>query len=433
MGEQQLKNIEQPVRVYRSGAEKSKGPVAPAVHARHDKPCIAVLPFVNMSGNTENEFFADGLTEDIITALSRSITLSVIARTSSFAYKGKTANIKRIAAELDVGYVLEGSVRKVGNHVRVTAQLIEAGTGTHIWAEKYDGPATDILAIQDQITRSVATSTHTTIYSSATKTARTLEHFASPAYRLAVRANSCLFEMTPKSFERAAELAEEALTLDPDFSLAYRLRANVFIARLGTGLLPHSPENMERGVVMAREALRRAPDDEWCHWLMAFALAEAGRLDEAVAECDTGLEINPNASMILGDKGDYLVMLGRAGEAIPLCELALRLNPRDPICYWWENSIATAHFIEGRFQPALDLARRVALRKPDHVRAMIIWAASAGQLGHTEEAGEAVGRCLAMFVEMRVGSVMPHYIPLFRRVEDRQLLIDGLRRAGLPE
>jgi TolB-like protein len=433
LGEVTLKNVERPVRAHRILLHPgSTVESEPAARAR-DKPAIAVLPFVNMGGGSGDEAFADGLTEDIIAALSRSATLLVIARTSVFAYKGKAYDIKRIARELDVSFVLEGSVRRSAERLRVVAQLIDAATGTHIWAEKYDGGTADIFDIQDDITRSVAAATHTTIFSSFNRTRRALELIGSPAYRKAARGNSHLFEMTPAAFAQAAALAEEALALEPDLAYAHRVRANAFIADLSIGVHAHSPENVERGVSLAAEALRRAPDDEWCHWLMAYALAEAGRYEEALVECDIGLDINPNASMIAGDKGDILIMLGRPEEAIPLCRLALHLNSRDPICFWWENSIATAHFILGRNEQARELARKVFMRKPDHIRAGIVWAAAAGMLGIDDEAREAMGRCLAKFPQMNAANVMPNYIPRFRRAEDCSKLLDGLRKAGLPE
>lgn len=432
LGEIQLKNILRPVRAFRISIGSSVKDAEQMRVATHDWPSIAVLPFVNMSGDPEQEYFADGLTEDIITALSRSVTLAVIARTSVFAYKGKTVDIKKIARELDVGYVLEGSVRRVGDRVRVTAQLIDAETGAHVWADKYDGGVDDIFEIQDRITRSVAASTHTQIFSTMHKAASLLEHIASPAYRVALKANSLLFDMTPASFRKAASLIEEALILDPDCAYAHRIRANAFVVQVGTGLLPHTRENLDRGLALAAEALRRAPGDEWCHWLMAFALGEAGRIDEAIAECDVGLDINPNAAMIIGDKGDYLVMAGRPEEAIPLCEQALRLNPRDPIGYWWENSIATAHFIKSDTERALDLSRRVVFRKPDHIRAVIIWAASAGILEREHEMRSALEHCRTNFPELRISNAIPNYIPAFSRQTHNDRILEGLRKAGLP-
>ena len=433
MGEQALKNIAQPLRVYRVAPSGNAPATAAAPRAAHDKPSIAVLPFVNMSGDAENEYFADGLTEDIITALSRSATLSVIARTSSFAYKGKTDDIKRIATELDVGYILEGSVRRSGNRLRVTAQLIDATTNAHLWAEKFDGLADDVFDIQDQITRSVAASTDTQISSTLERSQSALNRIGSPAYRLAVQAVAQVYQMTPHSLAKAATLADEAVSLDPDDAYARRTRATVFILRLSTGEIPHSPENIDAALALATDSVRRANMSDGAHWQMALALAEAGRFEEAVAECDVGLEINPNATMLLGDKGDYLAMLGRPDEAIPLCELSLRLNPRDPAGYWHENSIATAHLIAGDTARALDMSRGVAMRKPDHIRAGIIWAASAGLLGRVDESRAALGHCRDHAPAMTLSNVMPHYIPAFRRAQDRDLLIRGLRQAGLPE
>jgi adenylate cyclase len=431
MGEQMLKNIAQSVRVYRLAAPRPSQ-ATPAKPAVHDKPSIAVLPFVNISGDAEIESFADGLSEDIISALSRFKVLSVIARSSSFVYKGKAHDIKRIAAELEVGYVLEGSVRRSGNRLRVTAQLIDAITGAHLWAEKFDGPADDAFDLQDHITRSVASATDGTIFSTLERSQKSVDLIGSSAYRLAVQAVAKIIQMTPKSFDEAAVLADQAVALDPDLPYAHSLRGDVFILRLATGVIPHSPENIEAALAIATDNIRRDNMAEGAHEQMARALAAAGRFDEAVAECDVGLEINPNATWILGDKGDYLTMLGRPEEAIPICELAVRLSPRDPTAYWHENSIATAHLILGDTARALEMSRRVALRKPDHIRAGIIWASSAGLLGQMAEAQEALRNCIARAPDMTLSNVMPHFIPTFRRPQDRDLLIRGLKQARLP-
>ena len=433
MGDQMLKNIAQPVRVFRITAPSQPQIKAPKSTAAQDKISIAVLPFVNMSGDAEMEHFADGLSEDILTALSRFNKLSVIARTSSFAYKGTTHDIKRIAAELDVGYILEGSVRRSGNRLRVTAQLIDGTSGAHVWAEKFDGLADDIFDIQDHITRSVASATDTQILTIVERSQWSRDQIGATAYRLAAQANANLYQMTPKSLVEAAALAEQAVSLDPDSAYAHRMRAGAFILSLATGVIPHSPENVQKALALATDGVRRADMDENSHLQMAEALGEAGRFEEAVAECDVALEINPSATMLLGDKGEYLTFLGRPDEAIALCEEALRLNPRDPICYWWENSIATAHLISGDTACALEMSRRVVMRKPDHIRAGIVWAASAGLLGQTAEAREALRHCLDRAPDMTLSNVMPHYIPAFRRIQDRNLLIRGLQQAGLPE
>jgi len=239
--------------------------------------------------------------------------------------------------------------------------------------------------------------------------------------------------MTSEGRRKAEELAEKALAIDPDCALAHHRKVNAFLLGLCFDGIPHTRENVERGVALARETLRRSPNEELAHWLLAFALSEAGRPEEAIAELDTGLAINPSASMLLGDKGDNLILMGRTEEGIALCELALRLNPRDPIRYWWENCIATAHLINGRTEAARDLSRRSALSKPDHIRASIVWAAAAGELGIADEAREVIHRCLTRFPEMTLSNVMPHYHLAFVRTEDNHRLLDGLRKAGLPE
>lgn len=431
IGLQSLKNIAELVRAYRAG--KAREASFTAAKPSSEKPSIAVLPFINMSGDPEQEYLADGLTEDIITALSRSVQIAVIARTSTFVYKGKSRDIKRIAEELDAAFVIEGSVRRLGNRIRITAQLIDGSSGAHLWADNYDGTLNDIFDIQDQITRSVAASTQTKIWSSAHRTPAALDLIRSPAYRISYEAMGYMYQMTLEARAKAAELGERALAIDPDCALAHRIRANAYVLQLSFCGLPHTPENVEHGVALAREAMRRAPEDEFTHWMMAFALAEAGRFEEAVGELDIGLAMNPNASMLLGDKGDYLILMGRTEEGMKLCELALTLNPRDPIGYWWENCVATAFLIQGDAEKALYRARQSSLTKPDHIRAVIVWAAAAGTLERKDEAREAVGRCLARFPGMTLANVIPHYQLPFRRPEDNRCLLEGLRKAGLPE
>ncbi len=432
LGHVALKNISRPVRAWRVTGGEAPKPAAHSTATRFELPAIAVLPFVNMSHDPEQEHLADGLTEDIITALSRFANLAVISRTTVFTFKGKTSDIKRIAAELDVDYILEGSIRRTGNRVRITAQLIDSASGHHIWAEKFDGPLGEILDFQDNITRSISASTQTHIVVADWKAPRAVEQLDSKAYLLARRALGRLYDMTPEACTDGEQLAEEALQLDPTCALALRARANAFVIRLGTGNIPHSEENMRRGIELSEQALKASPRDEWTHWLMAFALTEAGRIDEALIECDLGLEINPNASMILGDKGDILAMLGRPQEAIEACELAIRLNPRDPIRYWWENSIASAHYLMGDYPAARNEAKRVARRKPDHIRAAIIWAAAAAAMGEEADARQAVDHCLAQNSRIRLSTVMPDFIPIFKQPEHSTMLLDHLRQAGLP-
>jgi adenylate cyclase len=430
LGEQSLKNIAGPVRIFRVTGT----PDAPVtgVKSASDKPSIAVLPFVNMSGDPEQEFFADGLTEDIITALSRISGFFVIARTSTFTYKGKPVDIKRVARELTVRYVMEGSVRRAGDRLRVTAQLIDAETGHHVWAERYDRSTAELFDIQDEITRSVAASTQTQLRLAEGQISESRPSTDFKARDLVARAWARFADQTPEAMAEASNLVEEAIRIDPSLPSGHMMRANVFEHRIWLGELPDDAINSARALELARTALRLAPRDEWSHWVMAHAYGLAGRLEDAVAEFELGLEINPNCSPILGEMGMYLALLGRPREALEASRLALQLNPRDPSIFWRHLAIAMANFVAADYAASLEESRRVARSRP-MLASGIIWAASAAALDKADEARTAVEYCLGQRPDLRVGTVVPDVILRFARDEDHERLLALLRKAGLRE
>jgi adenylate cyclase len=431
LGERVLKNIAAPVRVYRVAAPREQAS-APKGLPLPDKPSIAVLPFANMSGDPEQEFFVDGLTEDVITALSRVSGLLVIARTSTFTYKGRSTDVRRVAKELDVRYVMEGSVRRGGDRLRVTAQLIDAEAGHHVWAEQYDRPISELFDIQDEITRSVAASTQTQIALAEGQAAESKPSTDFKARDLVARAIAKAYDQTSEAMAEASNLVEEAIRIDPSLPKAHMMRANVFIHRIWLGEFPSDAANSARALELAKTALRLAPRDEWTHWLMAGADALAGRLDDALAECERSLEINPNSAIILGEMGTLLAYLGRPQEAIESCRLALRLDPRSPTNFWRYYQIALAHFVAADYAASLEESRRVARSHP-LLRSGIIWAASAAALDKADEARTAVAYCLAQRPDLRVSAVIPGFILRFARDEDHNRLLALLHKAGLPE
>ncbi|HEY3148194.1 MAG TPA: BTAD domain-containing putative transcriptional regulator, partial [Dongiaceae bacterium] len=380
-----------------------------------DKPSIAVLPFANLSGDPEQEYFADGLVEDIIGALSRISALWVIARASTFSYKGKPIDVKQVARELGVRYVMEGSVRRSGERVRVTAQLADAVTGRPVWAEHYDRPLADLFDIQDEITRSVAATTETQIMLAegqaiADAASRGLKTTDFKARDLVTRAWGRGFDQTPEAIEEASQLAEEAIRLDPTYPRAHFMRATVAFCRLWFGDIPHDQANLARAMELARTALKLAPRDELAHLAMAWAWAyAAGRLEEALAECERGLELNPNASLIHGNRGFFLAPLGRSSEAIEACRLALRLNPRDPSNFWRHHAIAVAHFAAEDYAAARNEAKKIALSRPV-LQSALIWAAAAAAQDDFADARTAVANCLALRPDLTVGSVIPRFM-----------------------
>jgi adenylate cyclase len=427
-----LKNIAEPVRSYRLRPAMAQPAAVADVSslAPFDKPSIAVLPFLNMSGDPEQEFFVDGLTEDIITALSRISALRVIARTSCFTYKGRAADIKRVGQELGVRYVMEGSVRRASDRLRVTAQLIDAGTGHHVWAERYDRTVADLFDIQDEITRSVAASTETQVYLAEGAAARPAANLT--ARDLLARAIEKAYSPRPEDLDSASRLVEEALRIAPAEARAHQMRAIIHAMSRYYGLIPYSPETAEHGLMLARAALQMAPHDEMSYLAMSEAYTEAGQLEEALAACERGLEINPNNTALLGNRGAFLAALGRSEEAIAACRLALRLNQRDPSNFWRHINIAIAHFVAGEYAPALEEARKTA-RSGAHLSSGIIWAAAAAGLGKVGEAHAALQHCLAQRPGLRVGEVVPAIVIRFARDADQERLLELLRRAGLPD
>jgi TolB-like protein/cytochrome c-type biogenesis protein CcmH/NrfG len=428
-GNQNLKNIAEPVRAYRVAGTPMV--TMAASKAPTDKSSIAVLPFVNMSRNPEQEYFADGLTEDIITALSRISGLLVIARTSTFTYKGQSADIRRVARELGVRYVLEGSVQRSGERLRVTAQLIDAVDGHHLWVEKYDRAVADVFDIQDEITRNVAASTETQLIFAERQAVEAKPPEVQNAADLVKRGLARAYDETPEALQEAGDFAEQAIRIDPTYPPAHLLRANVFLHLMAFGGIPTDSRNVARGLELASAALRLNFRDERAHWLVAVAHGRAGNFNDAVAACEHGLSINPNSHLILGDMGIFLAALGRTAEAIDACRLALRLSPRDPSNFWRHAGIATAHFVSGDYEAALQEAKVVARSRPTFLRGHLLCAAAAAALDRPEEAQVAVRYCLAQQPSLRTRDVAPRFIQRFARDSDHERLVAMLRKAGL--
>lgn len=428
------RELQQPVTIPDEAEELPESLPPPS-----DKPSIAVLPFANLSGDPEQEYFADGLVEDIIGALSRISALWVIARASTFSYKGKPVDVKRVARELGVRYVMEGSVRRSGDRVRVTAQLVDAATERPVWAERYDRPLSDLFDIQDEITRCVAATAETQIMlAEGQAIAELLSRGVRPsdvkARDLMTRAWSRMYDQTPDAIAEASQLAEEAIRLDPSHPRVHLMRARILMNQLWFGEIPHDEENLSLARAAAESAVRVAPRDERAHLVMAWAWAYAttGRLEEALAECDRGLEINPNASLIHANRGVFLAALGRSQEAIEASRLALQLNPRDPSNFWRHYGIATAHFAAEAYSETLQLAKKIAQSRP-HLQSAILWAAAAAALDNADESRTAVANCLAQRPDLTVGNVVPRFTLRFGRDADHERLLALLRKAGLPE
>jgi adenylate cyclase len=359
LGEQNLKNIDRPVRVYAAKSMGHLGTVASGVLSHPDakkplplpdKPSIAVLPFQNMSGDPEQDYFADGMVEDIITGLSRSKSLFVIARNSSFTYKGKAVDIKQVGRELGVRYVLEGSVRKAGNRVRITGQLINAETANHIWADRYDSTIEDIFDLQDRVTTSVIGAIAPQLEWAEIARAQRKPTESLQAYDYYLRALASFYRFTPEANIEALKLTRTASNLDPDYAAPFALGATCYVQRWGFGWNIADAEDETEALRLIRRALELGKDDPLVLALAGQALGLfIGEVQEGSALLARAISLDPNLAAARFWNGLVQLYLGDGDAAIEQFQIGLRMSPLDPRIYLAQNGIAAAHFSVGRY------------------------------------------------------------------------------------
>jgi TolB-like protein len=397
-----------------------------------DKPSIAVLAFQNLSGDAEQEYFADGVVEDIITALSRIRWLFVIARNSSFTYKGRAVDVKQISRELGVRYVLEGSVRKAANRVRITGQLIDATAGTHLWAERFEGSLDDIFELQDQVATSVVGAIAPQLERAEIERAKRKPTENLGAYDYYLRGMADLHRGTREAIDEALLLFEKAIELDPDFASAYGTAAWCHFWRKVNGWMIDPEREVAEATRLARRAVELGRDDAVALARGGHALAHfAGDLDGGIALHDRALMLNPNlaAAWFLG--GFLRVWLGEPDGAIAHFERAMRLSPLDPETYRMQAGMATAHLFAGRYDVASSLADKASRDLPSFLLAAGVAAAGHALAGRTEEGKRAMLRFRKLDPLLRV-SGLRDWLPI-HRAQDLATLANGLRSAGLPE
>ena len=436
LGEQAVKNIVRPVGVHRVQFAEQVAPGKSAAgkieRTASDRPSLAVLPFVNMSGDAEQEYFADGITEDIITALSKLRWFFVIARNSSFIYKGKAVDVKRVARELGVRYVLEGSVRKSGNRVRITAQLIDAATGNHIWAERYDGELTDIFDLQDQVTTRVVGAIAPKLEQVEIERAKRKPTKSLDAYDHYLRGMASLHQWTRESSDEALRLFYRAFELDPGFASAYGMAAWCFVLRKANRWMADSAREIAEAARLARRAVDLGADDATALSGAGYALVfVAHDLDYGSAILDQALALNPNHALALINSGWTKAFLGEPDMAIKHVTDAMRLSPLDPMSFRALGAVALAHFVAGRYDEASLWAEKALRERANFLPAVRDLAASRALAGRGSEARAAMARLREIAPAMRVSTVK-EWQP-FRRPDDLARLEDGLRKAGLPE
>ncbi len=436
LGEQEVKNIREPIRVYRwtdAVADPMPGMAgAEGAPPLPDKPSIAVLPFDNMSRDPEQEYFADGLTEDIITALAAWRWFPVTARHSTFAYKGTKKPLSQIAQELHARYVVEGSVRRAGDKIRVTAQLIDATTDHHIWAKRYDREIRDIFALQDEITENIVTS----IEPELGKAERTRASRKRPenldSWDLTLRAQASVFQFTTKDNEQAFSLLEKALELDPESALVMSMLA---LCHYKDAILGFSTDRGS-SLAQARQAAERAvslDDRDWlAHAVLGITLMWTERgFERALEHEERAMALNPSSTWARAFLSCVLEFGGAPDRAVPELQVALRLDPHSPFATFINADLAISYFLLRQFEESINYARRALDISPANVRARQRLAASLGQAGRIEEAQTALDQLLRHQPDFSIAYIDETYP--FRYPEDRALFIDGLRKAGLPE
>ena len=430
-----MKNIAKPVRVYCARIEAEAAPSRPPVEVASvekmafplpDKPSIAVLPFVNMSGDPEQEYFSDGITEDIITALSKVPNLFVIARNSTSTYKGKPVKVKQVSEELGVRYVVEGSVRKIGERVRITAQLIDALSSHHLWAERYDRDLKDIFALQDEITMKVITALQVELTTGemAGLIAKGTKNI--DAFIKYMQAFELLSRQTKEGSIQARKILEEALALDPEYSRLYVSLAQTHFIDVWYGTTDSPDQSLARALELAQKAISLDDSNAAAYSVLGEIYMMKRQYDKAIAECERAVSLDPNSAEIIYRLGMVLNYAARAEEAIPYLQNAIRFNPLPPAMYFVQ--LAISYRDSGQYEKAIETSKKALQREPNTQFAYIHMAVSYIRLGLDKEARAAAAEILRInpkFSLERYAKILPFPQPAVDRV------IEDLRKAGL--
>ncbi len=429
LGEQTLHNIDEPVRAYRmdpatcAAETATRGSEAKRASA---EATVAVLPFVNMGGNPEQEYFADGITEDIITELSRWRSLSVTSRNSTFRFKGKSVDMCRVGRELGVRFLVEGSVRRMGERVRVTAQLIDAGTGDHVWGERFDRPMADLFAVQDEVVRTIVATMVGRVQASIADRARRKPPSSMAAYDYVLRGNALPWDDLASAAE-AKRAFEQAIEIDPGYGLAYSLLATMLL-REWIRDFSGSRDVLDRAFALAQRGVELADDESTCHMILGNICLDRRSFDLALRHVERGIQINPANQWNHADFGSFLTYIGRAEEGFEILRNARRADPYfGPPWYW--RSLGVAQFVLRRYAGALQDFDRGAANHP--LLALSFTAGCSAKLGQSDRARQLVAQCLAIQPLATVDKLVAK-VP-FKDAGDIDHLAECLCLAGMPE
>jgi TolB-like protein len=408
--------------------------VLPVSTRQHDQPSVAVMPFQNLSGDAEQEYFADGIVEDIITALAHFRHLLVIARNSSFTYKGRAVDVKQVGRELGVRYVVEGSVRRAGDRLRITSQLIDASTGAHLWADRFDGTMAVVFDLQDQVASSIVGAITPKVEQAEIERARRKPTESLEAYDYYLR-GLATFDRTlnRENADEALRLFNEAIARDPEFALAYARAARCYSTRMSNGWMIDRVAETAEATRLATRAVHLGREDAIALSFGGYVLGYVGGdIEESAACIDQALALNPNLALAWGYSSWVNTCLGEPDKGVEHAGRAMRLSPLDPRLFSWQFCTALAHFCAGRYDDAVLWAERALRHQPHYASSRRIAAASHALAGRPAEAREMMARLREFNPALRLSN-LADVLPPFRRPDDRNRYIEALRKAGLPE
>ena len=436
LGPHQLKNIEEPIRVFSVGrvgitSASFTPPISPDAPPLPDRPSIVVLPFTNLSEDPDQTFLTEGIVDEVTSALSRFRSLFVIARSSTLAYKEHAADVKRVSRELGVRYVLEGTMRRAGNRVRITAQLIDGQSGSYIWSDRYDGEITDLFDLQDRITESIIGALQPTIRSSEIERARRKRPGNLRAYDYVMRAMPSIWAVERATNEEALGLLEQAIALDPSYALPKALAAWCHGQRVPFLWTNHPGEERSAALRLAKEAARLDSDDPLVLTILASAYAVGREFAEAVPLIDRAVQLDPNSAWAWHHSGWIRNFLNQPDLAIEHFQRSIRISPLDPYNFDAAIGIGIAHFHAERFAEAASWVRRGIAEKPSATWAWRIVAAAYANLERLDEAREALACLVQAHPGITIAAIKQSSMPPSRSFQDA--LFGGLRAAGLPE
>ena len=436
MGEQMVKNIARPIAIHRvslaeSTTEASFKATATAKpeRAASQRPSIAVLPFANMSGDPEQEYFADGISEDIITGLSKLRWFFVIARNSSFIYKGKSIDIKRVARELGVRYVLEGSVRKGGNRLRITAQLIDAETGNHIWADRYDGDLTDVFALQDAITEKVVAAIEPKLLQAEGIRSQSHSPEDLGAWEMVSQANSLFWRLTKAEGEAAIAILKQAVERYPDYAPAHSMLAFMMLVSAYVGWASGERQSqVKQAAALATRAAELDDSDPWAYFALGYVAYTMRRTDKAIEEFQRAIDLNPNFAAAHSYLSLALALAGQSDQAITHAEQAIRMSPHDPQNAVCLTALAAAHYQAGRYGEAVSFGRKALQQRSGWAPGHRIFCASLAQAGQIDEARTELDQLKELHPDISIAWIEKH-VPY--TAGPMAKFLEGMRKAGL--